>query len=71
VAYGYGLNAMCRPCRHRCDLDLAELIARLGPEFCYIGKALDRHLVCSACGSRDVETQIHDEDAGRRSKLAD
>jgi hypothetical protein len=71
VAHGYGLNAMCSRCRHRCDLDMAALIARLGPEFGYVGKALDAHLVCSDCGSRDVETQIHDEDAGRRSSFAD
>jgi hypothetical protein len=71
VVYGYGLNAMCSRCRYRRDLDMATLLAKLGPEFCYIGKAVDRHLVCSACGSRDVETQIHDEDAGRRSTFAD
>jgi hypothetical protein len=47
VAYGYGLNAMCGRCRYRRDLDMAALIAKLGPEFCHIGKAVDRHLVCS------------------------
>jgi hypothetical protein len=47
---GYGLNAMGGRCRHRCDLDMAALVARLGPEFCYVGKALDARLVCSACG---------------------
>jgi hypothetical protein len=68
---GYGLNAMCGHCRHRCDLDMAALIDKLGPEFCYIGKAVDRFLICSACGSRRVETQIHVIDAGRRSRFAD
>jgi hypothetical protein len=68
---GYGMNAMCSRCRHRCDLDMAALVAKLGPEFCYVGKALDRFLVCSACGGRHVETQIHVEDAGRRSRFAD
>jgi hypothetical protein len=68
---GYGLNAMCSRCRHRRDLDMAALITKLGPEFCYVGKAVDRFLVCSACGGRHVETQIHVEDAGRRSRFAD
>jgi hypothetical protein len=71
VACGYGLNAMCSRCRYRRDLDMAALIVRLGPEFGCVGKALDAYLVCSACGSRQVETQIHVEDAGRRSRFAD
>jgi hypothetical protein len=71
VARGYGLNAMCGRCRHRRDLDMDALIARLGPSFRYVGKTVDRFLVCSACGGRQVETQIHVMDAGRRSRFAD
>jgi hypothetical protein len=71
VAHDHGMNAMCSRCRHRRDLDMNALIAKLGPSFCYIGKALDRFLVCSACGSRQVETQIHCLFAGRRSRFAD
>jgi hypothetical protein len=71
IAYGYGMNAMCGRCRHRRDLDMEALLARLEPQFRYIGKALDRFLVCSACGSREIESQIHNIDAGRRSSFAD
>lgn len=71
VLRGYGMNCMCGRCRHRRDLDMDALIARLGPAFRYVGKAIDRFLVCSACGSRRVEIQIHFEDAGRRSRFAD
>jgi hypothetical protein len=59
VAHDHGMNAMCGRCHHRCDLDMNALIAKLGSSFRYIGKALDRFLVCSACGIRQVETQIH------------
>jgi hypothetical protein len=56
VGYGYGMNVTCSRCRHRRDLDMDALIARL---------------VCSSCGSRRVETQIHHLDAGRRSRFVD
>ena len=68
---GYGLNAMCSRCRHRADLDMHALIERLGGDHPYLRPAIDRHLVCSACGSKEVETQLHVEDAGRRSRHAD
>ena len=71
VGYSYALNAMCSRCRHRRDLDMAALLARLGPQFRYVGKTLDRLLVCSASGSREVNSQIHCIDAGRRSRYAD
>ena len=71
VAHGYGMNSMCGRCRHRRDLDMDALMARLGPEFRYVGRAINRFLVCSACGSRQVQAQIHCLDAGRRSSLAD
>jgi hypothetical protein len=71
AAHGYGLNAMCSRCRHHCDLDMDALIAKLGARFRYVGKAVDAFLVCSACGSRQVDTQIHVMDAGRRSRFAD
>jgi hypothetical protein len=62
---------MCSRCRHRRDLDMEALIAKLGPRFRYVGKALDQFLVCSACGSREIESQIYCVDAGRRSIFAD
>jgi hypothetical protein len=71
AAHGYGMNAMCGRCRHRRDLDMEALIAKLGPDFRYVGKAVDPFLVCSACGDRRVETQIHVMDAGRRSRFAE
>jgi hypothetical protein len=46
------------------------LIARCGPSFRYVGKGVDPFLVCSACGAKSVETQIHCVDAGRRSRFA-
>ena len=33
VAHDYGLNAMCERCRHRADLDMQGLIAKLGAGF--------------------------------------
>jgi hypothetical protein len=47
------------------------LMAKLGPRFRYVGRAIDGFLVCSACGSRQVQTQLHVRDAGRRSRFAD
>jgi hypothetical protein len=38
AAHGYGMNAMCSRCRHRRDLDMDALVARLGPGFRYVGK---------------------------------
>jgi hypothetical protein len=67
----YALNAMCGRCRHRRDLDMDALIARFGPSFRYVGKGVDPFLVCSVCGAKSVETQIHCVDAGRRSRFAD
>ena len=70
IGYGYALNAMCGRCRDRCDLDMDTLIARLRPQLRYAGKALDRFLDCSVCGAREVGSQIHCVDAGRRSRFA-
>jgi hypothetical protein len=30
VAHGYGINARCSKCLHRCDLDMPALIGKLG-----------------------------------------
>jgi|SRR4030095_12750577 hypothetical protein len=38
VAHGYGMNAMCSRCRHRRDLDMGALIARLGPTFVMLAR---------------------------------
>jgi len=46
VAHGYGLNAMCERCRHRADLDMRWLIAKLGTGFRYVGREMDRRLTC-------------------------
>jgi hypothetical protein len=73
VAHGYGINARCSKCRHSSDLDMAALIGRLGNGFRYVGRrTLDSRLTCSRGGARrDVSSQIHCLDAGRRSRLAD
>jgi hypothetical protein len=70
AAHGYGLNALCEKCRHRADLDLMARIARFGPDFRYISPGVDPYLVCGSCGSRKVETQIHNC-LSDRSRFAD
>jgi len=50
---------------------MAALKAKLGADFCYIKPGVDRFLVCSVCGCKEVETQLHVADAGRRSRHAD
>jgi hypothetical protein len=50
---------MCDRCRHRAHLDMQALIAKLGADFSYVGRTLDRRLVCSRCGERIVSVQIH------------
>ena len=59
VAHDYGMNALCERCRHRADLDMAALIAKLGADFRYIHPALEGRLVCTKCGSREISSQIH------------
>jgi hypothetical protein len=58
AAHDYGMNATCERCRHRADLDMAALIAKLGPSFVYVGRTLDRRLACSRCGEKAVSVQI-------------
>ena len=59
AAHDYGLTAMCERCRHRADLDMQALIAKLGAGFRYVGRTVDRLLVCGQCGARDAHCQIH------------
>jgi hypothetical protein len=59
AARGYGLNALCERCRHRADLDMQGLIAKLGTGFRYVGKALDQRLACSRCGEKAVKAADH------------
>jgi len=59
AAHGYGLNATCERCRHRVDLAVWALIARLGRSFVYVGKTIDSRLRCSRCGERGAAVQIH------------
>jgi len=70
VAHGYGLNALCERCRHRPDLDMQALIAKLGASFRYVENDLDRRLCCSRCGEKAVSTQIHNVNSSR-SRFAD
>jgi hypothetical protein len=70
AAHGYGLNATCKRCRHRADLDLQGLIAKLGAGFRYIGRDLDRRLACRRCGTRDIGVQAHYQHSDR-SRFAD
>jgi hypothetical protein len=58
-AHDYGLNAMCEKCRHRAHLDMQALIAKLGADFRYVGRTVDRRLVCSRCGGKTVSVQVH------------
>jgi hypothetical protein len=60
VAHNYGLNAYCERCGRRTDLDLAELVRRLG-EDCSI-PALRRKLRCTNCGARNPVVQLHRND---------
>jgi|SRR5882724_3970968 len=69
-AHGYGLNAMCERCRHRADLDMRALIAKLGEGFRYVGRTIDDRLVCTSCGEKGVSVQIHNVDSSR-SRFAD
>ena len=59
VAHDHCLSAMCEKCRHRTDLDMQSLIARLGTDFRYVGRTVDRRLVCSQCGGKTVSVQVH------------
>ena len=59
AAHDYGLNAMCERCRRRADLDMQALIAKLGARFRYVGRGLDRRLVCSGCGGKAASVQVH------------
>jgi hypothetical protein len=70
IAHGYSMSAMCEKCRHRADLDMATLIARFGADFRYVGHQVDRRLVCTRCGARDVRCQIHPLNSSR-SRFAD
>ena len=70
TAHGYGLNALCERCRRRTDLDILALIARLGPDFRYVGRHLDAMLVCTACGARAATVQLHNC-LSDRSRFAD
>ena len=62
---------MCERSRHRADLEMQALIERFGADFRYVGRRVDPHLVCSACGARDVAMQVHCLDAVKRSRFAD
>ncbi len=70
VAHDYGVNAMCERCRHRADLDMRALIAKLGAGFRYVGNDMERHLWCSRCGEKAVSVQIHYLQSAR-SRFAD
>lgn len=52
----YDLWAHCEPCWRGRKLDLAALIARLGPGFPY--RDLHYRLRCSICGSGNIGCQI-------------
>jgi hypothetical protein len=47
AAHGFGMNATCERCRHRSDLDMADLSARFGSGFVYLGRTLDQRYVCA------------------------
>jgi len=70
AAHDYGLNAMCDRCRHRADLDMQGLIAKLGATFRYVGHDLDRRLCCGPCGEKAVSAQVHCQSSDR-SRFAD
>jgi hypothetical protein len=70
VAHGYGINALCEKCRHRADLDMQALIAKLGADFVYLCPALEGRLVCRECGSKEMSSQIHYLHSNR-SRFAD
>lgn len=53
---GVALFATCHRegCRHSAPLDLNQLAAKLGREHSTLRRDLCPHLVCSACGGKDV-----------------
>ncbi len=55
---GFHLWAQCYnpACRHKAQLDLTMLAARLGREHSTLRKDLCPKLRCSACGSKDIGT---------------
>jgi hypothetical protein len=59
-AHRFGINALCKHCRHRHELDTDALIATLGPHFVYRNGALDRMLRCTECNTKgQTSTQLH------------
>jgi hypothetical protein len=56
VQHGYGLNAHCEACGHRRDLNLDDLVRRLGADFDVIGETLEPLLRCTECDARGKAT---------------
>jgi DNA-directed RNA polymerase subunit RPC12/RpoP len=69
-AHRMALNARCTACGHRRDLNTDDLIKRLGADWVFIGKALDKALRCTECDNLGATVQVRDLDAGRRGTLA-
>jgi hypothetical protein len=60
VRNGYGLNAHCEACGHRRDLNLDDLVKRLGEDFDVIGKTLEPLLRCIECDTKGkARVQLH------------
>jgi hypothetical protein len=66
-----GLNAYCEACGHRRDLNLDDLIRRLGERFDIIGNPLEPLLRCVECDTKGKATvQLHLINANK-SRFAD
>lgn len=61
-AAGLPLFCWCNRCCHNAVLPLEPLLARLGQRQAV--PLVGRHLVCSACGSKDIATRPHWKDLG-------
>lgn len=66
IAEGGYITAFCEnyPCRHRREMDMADLVARLGPDFDMFDppRAVQRRLRCSACGAKQASIILSRKD---------
>lgn len=67
VRYGTFYYGHCDACGHAAQLDMADLIRRLGPGYPAAGNDLGRRLVCTRCGQRGASVLVGTEAARRAS----
>jgi len=63
------LIVWCKACQHQVEPNLAEMAARYGSETTVLDWRERQRLVCSKCGSREINMAVRPGRSGERRQL--